>query len=258
MTRQATHDPRTLGVDVEHGLFLYAVIRADRGVPDMSGLDGAPVDVVVHGGLAAVVSRIELDRPPGRRADLIAYHDVVGRLAADDVLAPVRFGVALPDEEAVVETLLGPQEELLAELLTELDGRAQFNLRATYVEGAVLREIVEADPGVRDLRDRTRGLPEHVAYGDRVQLGELVARSLELRGEADAADLLEVIAPLVVAYTDRGGAGAEVVLDVALLVDDDKAGVLEERLEGLAEAVHERIQLRLVGPVAPYDFVGEL
>jgi hypothetical protein len=30
----------------------------------------------------------------------------------------------------------------------------------------------------------------------------------------------------------------------------------EEHREGLAEAVHERIRLRLVGPVAPYDFVG--
>ena len=30
----------------------------------------------------------------------------------------------------------------------------------------------------------------------------------------------------------------------------------EEHLEGLAEAVHERIRLRLIGPVAPYDFVG--
>ena len=28
-------------------------------------------------------------------------------------------------------------------------------------------------------------------------------------------------------------------------------------LEGLAEAVHERIQLSLTGPLPPYDFVGE-
>ena len=51
-------------------------------------------------------------------------------------------------------------------------------------------------------------------------------------------------------------AGVEHVLDVALLVDDDRRAEFEEHLEGLAEAVHERIRLRLVGPVAPYDFVG--
>ncbi len=43
---------------------------------------------------------------------------------------------------------------------------------------------------------------------------------------------------------------------MALLVDDDRRAEFEEHLEGLAEAVHERIRLRLVGPVAPYDFVG--
>ena len=36
------------------------------------------------------------------------------------------------------------------------------------------------------------------------------------------------------------------------LVKADRDG----QLEGLAEAVHERLRLRLVGPVAPYDFVG--
>ena len=30
---------------------------------------------------------------------------------------------------------------------------------------------------------------------------------------------------------------------------------LERALEQLAEAIHERIRLALVGPMAPYDFV---
>jgi hypothetical protein len=46
------------------------------------------------------------------------------------------------------------------------------------------------------------------------------------------------------------------VLDVALLVDDSGAPRLVDALEALAEAVHERILLRLVGPLAPFDFVG--
>ena len=43
---------------------------------------------------------------------------------------------------------------------------------------------------------------------------------------------------------------------MALLVDDERRGELEQHLESLAEAVHERIRLRLMGPMAPYDFVG--
>ena len=42
--------------------------------------------------------------------------------------------------------------------------------------------------------------------------------------------------------------GVDHVVDVALLVDDDqRVAEFEDALEGLAEAVHERIRLRLTG-----------
>jgi hypothetical protein len=85
-----------------------------------------------------------------------------------------------------------------------------------------------------------------------------VTRALEARAADDAEALMERLAPLVVADSVRGPASAQTVLDVALLVDDEQADAFEEHLEGLAEAVHERLRLRLLGPVAPYDFVGEL
>ena len=44
------------------------------------------------------------------------------------------------------------------------------------------------------------------------------------------------------------------LLELAVLVEDERIAEFEDGLEELAEAVHERIRLRLVGPVAPYDF----
>lgn len=252
--------PRTSDADLaaEQGVFVYAVLPADREVPELSGLDDAPIELVVSGPIAAVVSRVALDRPPGRRADLVAYNQVVAGLAESGVVAPVRFGAVVADLEAVVEDVLAPQEDHLAAVLDDLTGYQQFNLRATYVEDVVLKEIVETDPDVRALREHTKDLPEETAYGDRVRLGELVAHSLEDRSAADAEDLMEAVVPLVAAHAPRGSGGLDSVLDVALLVDSHQVKALEDRLEGLAEAVHERIRLRLVGPVAPFDFVGEI
>ena len=56
--------------------------------------------------------------------------------------------------------------------------------------------------------------------------------------------------------SSRPGGGATHLLDLAVLVEDELAPEFEDALEVLAEAVHERIRLRLVGPVAPYDFAG--
>jgi hypothetical protein len=46
------------------------------------------------------------------------------------------------------------------------------------------------------------------------------------------------------------------VVDAALLVDSDRREDFEARLETLAEEVHGRLRLRLMGPTAPYDFTG--
>jgi hypothetical protein len=83
-----------------------------------------------------------------------------------------------------------------------------------------------------------------------------VARALEHKREEDTAVLMDAVTPRVAAWVERGGGGIDHVVDVALLVDTANLASFEEHLEGLAEAVHERIRLRLVGPVAPYDFVG--
>lgn len=239
------------------GILVYGVLPADTAPPDgLAGLDDEPVRLVTGGRVAAAVADFRLERPPGRRKELQAYQAVLDALAASGPVAPLRFGSVLEDEAAVVQDLLLAQEAELARLLDDLRGRRQFNLRASYVEEVVLAELVAEHPEIRALRERTRDLPEEASYRDRVRLGELVSRGLDARAQDDAAMLLDAVLPLVAGHVVRGHPDGREVLDVALLVDDDRAGELEEHLEGLAEAVHERIRLRLVGPVAAYDFVG--
>ena len=240
------------------GYYVYGVVAAAPGrVPaDLVGVDQAPVRTIDHDGIAAVVAVIDLERPPGRRADLVAHSTVLDALASTGAVVPVQFGSLMDDADSIVEDLLEPQKEHFLDLLGQLEGRSQYNLRATYHEHVVLAEIVAADPEIAELSRRTRELPEDAAYGDRVRLGELVAHAVEGKRLSDAEVLLESVLSLADAYSTRDGAGMVHVLDVALLVEQARREELEEHLEGLAEAVHERIRLRLVGPVAPYDFVG--
>lgn len=246
-------------LDPERGCYVYGVVAfGDDLVPaGMAGLEKAPVRLVRHEDIAAVVSDIALERAPGRAADLLAHSEVLDAMAGLTAVVPVHFGSVLADDAMVVEDVLAPGYDDFVHLLEELDGRLQLNLRATYVQETVLAEVVAADPEVAALRQRTRDLPEDAAYGERVRLGELVSRAMELKREDDAAVLMDAVTPYVAAWSERGGAGGlDHVIDVALLIDTANLTAVEEHLEGLAEAVHERIRLRLVGPVAPYDFVG--
>jgi len=237
--------------------YVYGIVPATSAhVPaEVTGVDGAEIEFVPHGDLAAAVGVIRVERPPGRRADLVAHHEVLDALAATGPVVPVQFGSVLRDRREVVEELLVPEEEHFAGLLEELAGRHQFNLRGSYQEEAVLAEVVAEDPEVAALRERTRDRPEEETYSDRVRLGELVARAMEAKREVDAQIVLDAVLPLTTAYRLRSASGIDHVVDVALLVDDDQRDRFEDTLEAVAEGVHERVRLRLMGPLAPYDFV---
>jgi Gas vesicle synthesis protein GvpL/GvpF len=237
--------------------YVYGVVAE---TPDLTGLKGVQ-DTGVHevraGELAAVVSVIDLDQPPRSRSDLLAHSVVLDTLARSGSVIPVQFGSVLADLESVETDLLRARGEEFRSLLIELEGRTQFVIRASYREEVVLREVVSEDQRIADLRMRTRNLPEAASYADRVRLGELVSRAVEEKRAADAEGLLAEVLPLTVASSPRAGSGMAHVVNLALLVDNDRASALEETLEDLAAAAHERMTIRLLGPMAPYDFVGD-
>ena len=254
MSRTATSDPTSLAVSTS--CWVYAVVDDSTELPDgLRGVGDAPVRLVPFDGLAAVVGDVDLDQLRGGRDDLVAHHGVLERLLELDAVVPVQFGSVLDDEETVREGLLREQEPLLRETLEGLRGRVQLNLRARYVEDVVLAEVVRDDPEVAALRRATRDEGEEASYGDRVRLGQLVARAVELKREDDSSWLLDQVLPLCVAYSLRDSAGTDLV-DVALLVEAEQRQELEDLLENLAEGAHERIRLQLVGPVVPLDFAG--
>jgi hypothetical protein len=240
------------------GSYVYAVLHEDA-VPDQAptGLDDVPLEFVRGHGLAAAVSTVALDRPPGRRAELVAHHRAVDALAAATTVVPVQFGSVMAGPDHVRDGLLAERADHFHHLLERLEGLHQWNLRGSYDEATVLAEVIRADPDVAELRRRTRDLPEGTTHPDLVRLGERVAQALEAKREAEAGVVLERVLPRTRGYHDRGGAGVDHLFDVALLVHDDDRAAFEEDLEELAEAVHERIRLRLVGPLAAYDFVEE-
>jgi Gas vesicle synthesis protein GvpL/GvpF len=249
-------DPRALPPDT--GYYVYGVVPAvERERPALAGIDARAVEYVEHGDVVAAVSVFVLDRPPGRRAELLAHSAVLEALAADGPVVPVQFGSVLADRDAVVSDLLEPDRETFARLLERLRGTRQYNLRATYVEDQVLAEIVRTRPDIAELRRRTRTLPEGMVHPDLVRLGELVSQAMEGKRQDDADQVLEVLLPHVVAESPRAGGGVDHLLEVAVLVDEQRVPEMEAALETLAEALHERVRLRLTGPVPPYDFVEE-
>ena len=173
-------------------------------------------------------------------------------LAAAGAVLPVQFGSILEDRDSVVADLLAPAHDRFVDLLANLEGRHQFNLRATYVAGPGAGRGRADPPEIAELRRRTRDLPEGTMHPDLVRLGELVSRAMEHKRDEDAQTIMDVVRPFVLDEARQGG-GVDHLLDLAFLVEDERVAELEEARgagRGCARA-HPPAPDR---PVAPYDF----
>jgi hypothetical protein len=242
--------------------YVYGVISADAPTPsDLTGLEDQPVSVVTHGKCAALVSDLTQQRPLGERADLLAHQRVLDAFVSAGVgVLPFRFGAALNSREAVEKELLAENGERLAQVLDHLEGRQEMRVKGTYVQDAILREVMTEEPQIAELNEQVRGVPEDAAeavYYDRVRLGELVAQSVKRHRDDDGARLLDSLSPAAAAVVAHTPVREEDVLDASFLVEREKLAEFQQAVDKLAQDHHDRINLRLIGPLPPYDFVPE-
>ncbi|MFG2041822.1 GvpL/GvpF family gas vesicle protein [Dactylosporangium sp. NPDC048998] len=243
------------------GIYMYAVLPSDvevdseaRGVGDPP----APVKLVRHDKIAALVSEIDVERPLGRPDELLAHERLLDATAAEVPVLPIRFGAVLADKGAVVDEFLAPHHDEFDAALQELDGKAEYIVRVRYVEAAVLGEIVRENPEVARLREAIRGKPEDVTRNERMRLGELINQAIEAKRQADTQKLTEVLTPLSVGVNVREPSHELDAANVAALVETAREAELVKAVEGAARDWDGRAKLRLLGPLAPYDFVTAL
>ena len=236
--------------------YVYGIIRDDARLPgDLGGVAGGEVSLVRHGGLAGVVSEISPGQALGTREDLLAHEGVVETLAAETTVLPLRFGSVVTTADALVEEMLIPYRDWFETVLDDLMGTHEFAVVGVYVEDAVLREVLAEDPEAAQLRNRIRELPEDAAYYDRIRLGELIVKALDEKRQADTEALVHALEPLSEAVSVRTPASEDTAADAAFLVADRELPAFEEAVDELGERWAGRVRLRMIGPLAPYDFV---
>lgn len=233
--------------------YVFGVVSAGTTLPevDETGL-AEGLRLVEAGGLAAVVGTPPADRSIGRAADLMAHDRVLaGLVDAGTAVLPMRFGAVLRDDAAVVDELLTARGDILRSDLDRVTGRVQFTLAVRYEQDVVLPELLAARPDIARLRNS--GATD--SLDGRIRLGELVVQALDQARPGDAQRLLDELRHAVEVRLNKTSAPEE-VLNAAVLVDDGRAVAFERATEKLAERHHPRLRMRLVGPSAPYDFVG--
>ncbi|MEV4809335.1 GvpL/GvpF family gas vesicle protein [Micromonospora avicenniae] len=242
----------------QRGLFIYGIVPSDvEPSPDVPGVGDPPgsVTVVRHGPVAALVSEVAPDAALGRPADLTTYQMLLDGTAAVAPVLPVRFGTVVTGPDAAIE-LLDAHADRFAAVLDEFEGRIQYVVHGRYEESALIRRVLDDNPAAADLADQVRGRPEEVTREQRIRLGEFIGRAVELRREAESRQLIDLLATLAVSTANRPPSHELDAVNVAFLVDADREDEFVDAVEEFAEQRRDLVRMRLLGPLAPYDFAS--
>ncbi|MDV6247870.1 GvpL/GvpF family gas vesicle protein [Rhodococcus opacus] len=238
------------------GIYVYGIVPADvQPEDDAPGIHDASIEIVSHGDIAALVSEIDPDQRLGTPADLQAHARILDGTSHVAPVLPLRFGAVVSDRDAVINELLAEHEDEFSSALDELEGFAQYLVRGRYVEETIIREIVDESPKATNLLEAIRDQPEELTRDDRMALGEIIGHALEAKRETDTGTTLDVLAPLTDTVTVREPTHDEDAVQLAVLLEVDRQGELEQTVGDLAAHWDDRVTMRLVGPMAPYDFV---
>jgi hypothetical protein len=209
-------------------LYVYAFAEPPAVIPDLRGLDGAPLDCERAADLEAIVSRHVVSSVTPSQSAILAHAAVVEALAAANrAVLPARFGGGYADSDSLRRGMEERATELAA-ALARVRGCVELGLR-------VLAPAAEA------------GLPPSGA--------EYMRARLEQRREAErvAAELHAPLASRAREATRTVAATPRLLLSGAYLVARAETAAFTEAVETLQTA-HPELAIVCTGPWPPYSF----
>jgi len=246
--------------EAQTGVYIYGILPGDVELQaqDAAGVGDPPaaVRLVRYNEIAALVSDVDVSRPLGQPDDLMAHEELLDSVATDAPVLPLRFGAVVASEDAVTGELLEEHYEELSEALQQLDGIAQYVVKGRYTQDAILREILEESPEAADLAQQLKDADPDASRNARIELGEIINNAVAAKREEDTRAVGDALEGVVAAIAVRDPSHDLDAVHLALLVEATSEDQLLRAVRQLADDWEGRIDLRLLGPMAAYDFVA--
>lgn len=233
-------------------MYLYAFVSPPLELPsDLRGLADAPLSLVEHGGLAAVVSPLASTRLRPERRHLAAHQGVLRALTERSSVLPVSFGVVVTSLSQL-RGLIDAELAVLHEQLEHVQGRVEMSVRLTWDVPNIFAYFVESEPALRAARDALVSTNSHAA---KVAAGELFGKLIAARRSDHQHRVLTALGDLAADIAIDDPKSEQEVLRLAALVDRSKVADFEARVHDIASAFDASYRFDLSGPWAPHNFV---
>jgi hypothetical protein len=236
--------------------YVYGVVRArSKSSAKLKGINGKPLRLVTSGGLGALTSEVPDGPLEAGREELLAHSRVLEHAISRGVVLPMRFGVVMATDSSVRQDLLEAHGEELERQLDEMDGKVEVNIKGLYEEQSVLREVLEQNPEVAELRGSLQGKPEDATYYERIRLGELVAELLSEKRMVDQQRVVDRLSQHALAVDEGEPMHERMAVNASFLVDRAQLAEFDRVVDELGSEEAQRIRFRYTGPLPAHSFV---
>jgi len=236
--------------------YVYGIVAPGASAPRGKGIRGKRVTLVAGEEAAALVSDVGEDQVRLGRDEVLVHARVLERALAQGTVLPMRFGIVMSGPQEIRDRLLDERAAELREQLTELEGKVEVRIRASYDEDTLLREVVRDDPEIAALQAAMRGRSEDDAtYYERIRLGELVAAAVERRRHRDAQAIVEALSVVALAVEPGRTEHERVAVQASFLVERSRLAEFDEVLEAVAAGFAGRLRFKYTGPLPAHSFV---
>ncbi len=235
--------------------YLYCVIDTERLVRFQTPPVGdpvGPIDTLPFGGMAVVMSPCRTESCSLNRANALNHQKVMEEALGQGLtVLPIRYGT-IAEQTLDVEGMV--RNRLLVRRRAEL--RAMFERLAGKQEMSLKVVVKDLDAAIRALSGDVVGQRAgNLSYSDRIRLGIKIQEELHRRRSALALRILEPLLPFAAEQLQHPPLGDRMVLNAALLIDENRLDDWRSALEHVA-ADHPDLAFGAMGPMPPSSFVN--
>lgn len=237
------------------GKYVYGII-ATQEAPNFGpiGVGGNGDEVVTIGqnGLAVVVSNASRNNHyVVSREQLKAHTQVIEKVAESYSVLPMRFGTVAESTDEIM-AFLEQNKRQLKNTLRDMEGKVEIGIKVLWSNmEQIFQELGQENKAIRALKKQ--GAKDQRAL---IRAGELVEAALEEKKAVEGEEYLRPLKKVAAGCKEAECTTEDMVVNTSLLVDRDWLKEFDATIDKISEEHKDRINIKYVGPTAPFSFVN--
>ena len=216
------------------------------------------VHTIPYQGISAVVSNSSFvdytTLPKDQVAKFLLTHQrVIEKVMDSYTIIPMKLSTYALNIREVEEILLNGYA-MFKDIFRKINNKIEIDVVATWNDlNSIIKEIGEREE-IKDLKRKLMSGPEGVSVKDQVKIGSLIKNILDKERKKIASEIKAILAKMSIDLRAHDLMDDRMIFNVAFLIEKDKKGEFEKRLDELDEQYYKKINFRCVGPLPTYSF----